>query len=80
MPRVSMSCGTVMILGSFIIILLSVRLYLVELRLSLLAADWQFAEKVLRKNIEVNANAEILIHKQNYYLRRLLKKPGEEDF
>ena len=67
MPRVRMSCTIVMILGLFILILTVARLVLVERRLALLAADWEVAETVLRKRIDIG--------NKNYYLRRLLENP-----
>lgn len=77
MPRVRISCAIVMILGSFVLILTVARLVLVERRLALLAADWEVAEIVLRKNVDINNNSEISSHKKNYYLRRLLENPND---
>ena len=75
MPRVRMSCTIVMILGLFILILTVARLVLVERRLALLAADWEVAETVLRKRIDIGNDTEISSHNKNYYLRRLLENP-----
>ena len=64
-----------MILGLFILILTVARLVLVERRLALLAADWEVAETVLRKRIDIGNDTEISSHNKNYYLRRLLENP-----
>ena len=75
MPRVRMNCTIVMILGLFILILTVARLVLVERRLAILAADWEVAETVLRKRIDISNDTEISSHNKNYYLRRLLENP-----